>query len=229
MKKLLLSALLTFTSLFVVAQSPEKEFEYRKMTWLGYFNQTRFTEKSGLWLDLHLRLNDDFTNETHALLGRVAYIYYFSDKARLDVGYAYQEQPGHHGAVDVHEHRPWQQLQWFEKKSWFSLMQWVRFEQRFRSAGDQEYEFANHRVRYNLAVSIPLTKKEMGPKTPFLFVNNEVFINAGKNIVNNTSHLNVQLGYMNIFQQLPAGDQYVKTDAIRLFLFHSIDLRKDAD
>ncbi len=218
----------------------KKEFEYREMTWLGVFNQTRFTDKSGLWLDVHLRLNDDYLNEVHAVLGRAAYIYYITDKTRLDVGYAYQNNPGHDGADDVIEHRPWQQIQWFEKKSWYSLMQWIRLEQRFRKPGDEDLEFANHRARYNIAFTIPLTRKEVAPRTPFLFVNNEVFINFGKNIVNNyfdqnrffigggyqfTDHLNVQLGYMNIFQQLPAGSQYVKTDAVRLFIFHSLDLR----
>lgn len=232
---------LSLACIFITSNAQDKkEFEQRQMTWFGYFNQTRFTDKSGLWTDLHLRLNDDFMNEVHAVLGRVAYIYYFNDKARLDVGYAYQNQPGHNGTTDVVEHRPWQQIQWFEKKSWFSMMQWIRLEQRYRAVGNEDFSFSSHRARYNISFSIPLTKKEMGPKTPFLFINNEVFINFGKNVINNyfdqnrffigggyqfTDHLNVQFGYMNVFQQLPAGNQFVNTDAIRLFLFHSIDLR----
>jgi hypothetical protein len=240
------NALLTLLLIVVgyIASAQEKSTEHREMTWFGYFNQTRFTEKSGVWADVHWRLNDNFVNETHALLARLGYIYYVTDKGRLSVGYAYQKQPGHHGAADQLEHRSWQQFQWIEKKSWFNMMQWVRFEQRFRKTStEQDYDFSNYRLRYNIGLTFPLNKKEVTPKTPFFFTNNEVFINFGENIVNNyfdqnrffvgfgyqfTSHLNAQLGYMNIFQQLPAGNKYVSSDAIRLFVFHSIDLRANA-
>lgn len=72
----------------------------------------------------------------------------------------------------------------------------------------------------------------MLPKTAFLFFNNEVHINAGKEIVNNyfdqnrlfiglayqfSAHLNAHLGYMNVFQQLPEGNKHVKTDAYTPF------------
>ncbi len=92
-----------------------------------------------------------------------------------------------------------------------------------------------------MAFSIPLKGKQMVAKTPFLFANNEVMINFGKEIVNNyfdqnrvfvglgyqfTTHLNAQLGYMYIFQQLPVGNKYLNVNAIRLFVFHNLDLRK---
>jgi hypothetical protein len=231
---------------FLAQESPaqNKITEHREMAWLGYFNQTRLTKRSGVWLDLHLRLNDDFVNEVHAILARVGYIYHVTDKGRLTLGYAYQNQPGHHGANDQLEHRPWQQFQWMEKKSWFNLMQWIRFEQRFRKTSDEpEFEFGNYRIRYNIAFTFPLNRKEVKADTPFLFANNEVFINFGDNVVNNyfdqnrffvgfgyqfTEHLNAQLGYMNVFQQLPAGNRYVSSDAVRLFVFHALDFRPDA-
>ena len=217
-----------------------KDIEQRNMTWLGYFNQTRFTQNSGMWIDLHLRLNENFIQETHALLTRFGYIYYLSDKTRLAVGYAYQDQPGHHGAADVREHRPWQQIQWLEKKNWFNMMQWFRLEQRYRKVGESDFHFNNPRARYNISVTIPITRKEVLPHTPFLFFSNELFINFGKHVVYNyfdqnrffagvgyqfTSHLNAHVGYMNVFQQLPAGNKYVNTDAVRLFVFHNLDFR----
>lgn len=218
----------------------DKQTENREMMWAGYFNQSRFTTRSGLWADVHLRLTDEFVNEVHAALGRIAYVYFFSDRARLSAGYAWQHQPGHQGSRDVNERRAWQQIQWFEKKNWFNMMQWLRVEQRFHEKQEQ-YEFSNYRVRYNMALTIPVTRREVLPRTPFVFVNNELFVNFGKNIVNNyfdqnrffiglgyqvDTHLNFQLGYMNVFQQLPAGNRYVNTDAIRLFVFHGLDLRR---
>src|SRR5688572_7658013 len=112
--------------LVVLAQQvfSQKQIETREQTWLGYFNQTRLTDKSGIWLDLHARLNDNFINEKALAMGRVGYIYYLSDQVRLATGYAFVMHYAHGGGPNVPEHRPWQQIQWFDKKKGFNLMQW---------------------------------------------------------------------------------------------------------
>lgn len=223
-----------------------KEFESREQTWSGYFNQTRFTKRSGIWVDLHLRLTNNFVEQTNLSILRAGYTYYVSDQVRLTAGYAYVTQYGlTEGEPDVPEHRPWQQIQWIEKKKGFNMMQWFRIEERYRTRVTDgrltgSYNF-NWRLRYNIALTFPLKGKVVQAKTPFLFFNDELHINAGKNIVYNyfdqnrlflglgyqfTSHLNAQLGYMYIFQQLAAGDKYANINAIRFFVFHNLDLRK---
>jgi len=225
--------------------SQTKEFETREQTWFGYFNQTRFTKRSGVWLDLHLRLTNDFVKQKNVSIIRAGYTYYLSDQVRLTAGYAYVTQYGlAPEEPDVPEHRPWQQIQWFEKKNGFNLMQWFRIDERFRTKvidGEltDSYIF-NWRFRYNFALTLPLRGKVIQAKTPFLFFNDEIHINAGKNIVYNyfdqnrlflglgyqfTSHLNAQLGYMYVFQQLPAGNKYANINAIRFFVFHNLDFR----
>lgn len=241
MKKTLLSVIVLLMACEKLAIA-QKQIEVRDQTWLGYFNQTRLTNKSGLWADLHYRLTNDFINERSVSIARIAYIYYLSDQVRLMAGYAYANQ---NSTPDIPEHRPWQQIQWFDKKNGFNIMQWFRIEERYRRkvAGGElidDYNF-NWRLRYNFALTLPLKGKQVVAKTPFLFFNNEVHINAGKNILNNyfdqdrlflglgyqfTSHINAQLGYMYVFQQLPAANQYVQINAIRLFVFHNLDLRK---
>jgi len=222
-----------------------KNTETREQTWFGYFNQTRFTKRSGMWLDLHLRLTNNFIEQKNLSIIRAGYTYYLSDQVRLTAGYAYVTQYGlKEGEPDAPEHRPWQQIQWIEKKKGFNMMQWFRAEQRFRSKIENnspsgDYNF-NWRFRYNISFTIPLKGHEVKAKTPFLFLNDELHINAGKNIVYNyfdqnrlfagfgyqfTSHLNAHLGYMYVFQQLPAGNAYANIHAIRLFVFHNIDLR----
>ncbi|MBA4057968.1 MAG: DUF2490 domain-containing protein, partial [Marivirga sp.] len=229
---------------FSIAQT--KEFETREQTWFGYFNQTRFTKRSGIWVDLHLRLTNNFVEQSNLSILRAGYTYYVSDQVRLTAGYAYVTQYGlADGEPDVPEHRPWQQIQWVEKKKGFNMMQWFRIDERFRTKvvdGEltDSYNF-NWRFRYNIALTFPLKGKVVQAKTPFLFFNDELHINAGKNIVYNyfdqnrlflglgyqfTSHLNAQLGYMWIFQQLAAGDKYANINAIRFFVFHNLDLRK---
>ena len=42
------------------AQTPDKTIHTREQLWLGYFNQTRFSNKFGFWIDVHYRQTDHF-------------------------------------------------------------------------------------------------------------------------------------------------------------------------
>jgi hypothetical protein len=69
---------------------------------------------------------------------------------------------------------------------------------------------------------VPFKKEGVVPNSFSWVFNNEIHINLGKEIVNNyfdqnrfftgikyqiNKHDNIQLGYMNLFQQLPAGNK----------------------
>ena len=234
---------------WLVAGTPllaqEKNIDHREQTWLAYFNQTRFTQRSGMWIDLHARLTDRFVNQMSISILRAGYVYYLTDNTRLTAGYGYVTQYNPSPGVDVPEHRPWQQIQWFDRRKGYNLMQYFRVEERYRRKTEagallDEYGF-NWRFRYAVALTIPLKGREMAPGVPFLFLNDEVHINAGKEIVNNyfdqnrlfvgfgyqfTQSLNAQLGYLNVFQQLPASKQFVNVNAVRLFVFHNLNYFK---
>lgn len=228
-----------------MAFAQEKSVEHLEQTWFAYFNQTRLTDKSGLWVDIHVRFTGNFMDDLGQTIGRLGYTYYLTDQTRFTVGYAHATQYGlTEGAPNVPEHRPWQQIQWIEKKNWLVISQYVRLEERFRRevvAGEltSDYNF-NYRVRYNMSFTIPLKGKQVVAKTPFLFVNDELHINFGKEITNNyfdqnrlfvglgyqfTAQLNAQLGYMKVFQQMPQPGTFRNIDAIRLFVFHNLDFR----
>lgn len=243
---MILRAFLTFMLFCFIVEGAlaQKDIEVRRQTWLGYFNQTRFTEKSGMWVDLQLRLNDG-VNQKSLSIARLGYIYFVSDQLRLTAGYGYIT---HYALADqfphVPEHRPWQQIQWFDKKKGISLAQYLRVEERFvgqTSGGElaDDYKFL-WRFRYNFFIGFALKGPAIEPKSPFLFLNNELLISAGKNVVNNyfdqnrlfgglgyqfTAGLNAQLGYLYVFQQLPAGNQYIHINGVRLSVFHNLDLR----
>src|SRR5262249_4607206 len=69
--------------------SQEKHTEHLNQTWLAYLNQTRLSNKWGVWLDLHLRTKEDFfTNFSQSII-RPGLTYYLSDATKLTVGYAY--------------------------------------------------------------------------------------------------------------------------------------------
>jgi len=240
---LLYSFILASTSL-----AAQKTVTTEEQTWFGVFSQTRLTNKWGIWLDAHLRLKDDFIGDLSQGIVRAGPMYYLSDDVRLTAAYAYIHffpAPGHPN-IGLPEHRPWQQVQWFMRGSKARLRQGVRLEERFRrkTLNDNElgddYNF-NWRIRYNFALFLPITKKRFEPGGLQFLVNDEMMVNFGKNIVYNhfdqnrffvglvyqvNKHAQLHGGYMNLYQQLPAGNQFRNQHTIRVFYFHNFDLRK---
>lgn len=234
--KIVISLFLSFLTFVSYAQ---KQTTDRSQIWVGYFNQTRLTNKFGFWLDAHYRqINLD---EPNLIFIRPGITYYLNDNFRVTAGYAFVDFFAPKGKqTSWLEHRPWQQIWWRTKYNGFQTIQWIRNEQRFveKVVGDKltnEYNF-NHRLRYNIYLQVPLIGKELKAKTPFFALQDEVFINYGKEIVYNyfdqnrffigggyyfTNDLQIQIGYMNVFQQKAIGNEYFNNHCLRIFLFHS--------
>ena len=233
-----------------VILTAQKTVTTDEQTWLAIFNQTRLSSKWGFWFDAHLRLKDDFVGDLSQAIVRAGPTYYVNNDLRLTAAYAYVHffpAPGHTN-IGLPEHRPWQQVQWFIRGSDARLMQWIRLEERFRrkTFTDNElgegYNF-NWRIRYNFALFLPITKKRFEPGGLQFLINDEVMVNFGKNIVYNhfdqnrffvglvyqiNKHAQLHGGYMNLYQQLAAGNKFRNQHTVRVFYFHNFDLRKDA-
>ncbi|MES2431042.1 MAG: DUF2490 domain-containing protein [Bacteroidota bacterium] len=240
--------LFLFVANAMVGHAQTKTVTSDNQVWLGYLNQTRLTDKWGIWTDLHLRTKEDFFTNFSQSIARVGLTYYLNDDAKLTAGYAYvtaYPADGHKNIVQP-EHRPWQQIQWHNKYPKLRLMQWFRIEEKFKRKilNDDEladgYNF-NFKLRYNFFAQVPLSKKRFQPNTLSFVANNEIHANFGKKIVYNyfdqnrfflgfayhiNKHDNIQFGYMNLFQQLPAGDKYKSNNVARVFYFHNLDIRK---
>ncbi len=231
----------------VLAQAT-KQIHVEEQTWLGYFNQTRFSNRWGIWFDGHFRATEHFVKEPSKLLLRTGLTYYVTDDLKLTNGYTFVNhfpEQGH-ARISQPEHRIWQQIQLHTKYGKVRTMQWLRLEERFRRRikNDDElgegYAF-DTRLRYNYLLNIPLSKKGIVPHTFSVVLNDEIFINLGPGIVYNkfdqnrlfaglgyqlSDHSNLQVGYLNVTQQLAAGNTYRSIHAIRLFFFQNLDLRK---
>jgi hypothetical protein len=237
--------LILFTTCLSLAQTPAKQIHEQGQVWLGYLNQTRLSDKFSLWLDLHARRTDLLDRWATTII-RPGITYHLPHHINFTAGYAYISHYPAAGLQTVRpEHRPWQQISWTRRAKHLQMLQWVRFEQRFNrkvanDALQDGYTF-NYRFRYLLSILLPLKGEFIEPKTPFFVFNDELHINAGKQITYNyfdqnrfflgfgyqfTKTLNAQLGYMNLFQQLPAGNRFNNNHTIRLFIFNNIDLRK---
>lgn len=220
--------------------SQAKEINQQEQLWLGYFNQTRLTQRSGVWLDLHFRSSENFVQQKVLSVFRMGYMYHFAN-ARVTAGYAKFTRFATEGSNQI-EHRGWQQLEWNDTRSRLTLTHRIRLEERFFMLPIQEnqsdrFSF-NYRGRYSLSMSFPIIPtKNNGFAT--LIVSNEVLLNFGKQISNNYFDQNrifggiaypiapnttAQIGYMFVFQQLPAVNQFMHINSIRLFLFHTLNL-----
>ncbi|MFT3681392.1 MAG: DUF2490 domain-containing protein [Ferruginibacter sp.] len=245
MKRGIIFICFLFTVQLLVAQT--KTTENFNRVWVGYFNQTRLSNKWGFWAEGQLRTKEDFVKDLSQSILRVGLTYYITDVSKFTVGYAFvNDFPGdNHKNISAPEHRPWQQIQWHTKYGKNRMMQWIRLEERYRHKVKNDDELAdgynfNFRIRYNLWYEIPFIKNGTDPNSWSFLANDEVFINFGKNIVNNYfdqnrfflgfkyqagKHTNLQFGYMNLFQQLPAGNQYRNMNVARVSFFHNVDLR----
>ena len=250
MKKIILCITILLPFVFNAKAQSIKSTEHAGQVWLGYFNQLRFSNKWGMWSDLQLRTKENLVDNFSQSIVRLGLTYYVTDATKLTAGYAYVSiypAPGH-TKITQPEHRPWQQIQWHTRYGKKRMMQWLRLEERYRRKILNDSTLAdgnnfNFRLRYNFWYDIPLSKKGIVPKTFSFVINNEVHINFGKQVINNyfdqnrfflglkyqlNEHSNVQFGYMNQFQQLPAGNKYRSVNAARVFFFQNLDLRKKA-
>jgi len=248
MKRTLIVICLLATGSSMLYAQTTKTTEHTQQIWLGYFNQTRFSNKWGMWTDLQLRTKDDYTTNFSQAIIRLGLTYYINDNTKLTLGYGniFIFPGDNHQRITRHEHRPWQQLQWHTKYGKARMMQWIRLEERYRqkvlndSALAGGYNF-NWRLRYNIWYELPLYKDGAAPKSISFIANDEVHISFGKEVVYNYfdqnrlflglkyqlfKSSNIQAGYTNVFQQLAAGNKYRNINGARIFFFQNFDLRK---
>ncbi|MDB5190682.1 MAG: hypothetical protein JWQ96_245 [Segetibacter sp.] len=245
-KKIIVLAAMVLTVVTVKAQT--KTTTHYNQIWGAYFNQTRFSDKVGLWTDLQFRTKDYYVEDLSTTIARVGLTYYLNDVTKLTAGYGYITNYPADASTNVNqpEHRPWQQIQWHTKNAKTRLMQYIRLEERYRRKFEtadklaEGYSF-NWRLRYNFLYEIPFNKAPNTPGRWSFIVNDELLINFGKQVVNNyfdqnrlflglkvntNAHDNLQFGYLNQFIQLPAGNRYRNADVIRIAYFQNLDVRR---
>lgn len=222
-----------------------KQVNDQSLVWLGYFNQTRLSDKVGLWLDVHAR-RIDWLERWSALAVRPGVTFYFPGKARLTAGYAYFNHYPPLGERTIRrEHRIWQQLSWTHGAGRWQVGHRIRTEQRFnRNITNDVLQFGyrfNHRFRYQLGVTYLLSGEAEKPGAFTVGVSDEILVNAGRQIRLNyfdqnrftvalgyqlSKSSNVQVGYMNLFQQLPAGYVFTNNHVARVYFLHNLDFSK---
>lgn len=225
----------------------QKQVRSQAQVWLGYINQTRLNQKWSATADVHLRTKEHLVEDFSTSVLRGGLIYHLNEIVNFSAGYAYfRYYPADdHKFVSQPEHRPYQQVLWQTNAAKFRLQQRIRLEERFRKQIKNDYELGddynfNFRARYQLLLFYPL--KRNANSTRFsLYGGEEILLNFGKRIVYNTLDHNrihlgliyhpdkddqLQIGYLNIFQQQSSGNRYRAAHVVRLYYTHALNLRK---
>ena len=244
--KFFLFFIILFYSYSIYSQEV-KEVEVTSQYWINYSGRLRISNKLELIAESTLRSKDHSINKLSQSLFSAGLSWDVKDFIKLSTGYEYASILPANSKIKVtqSEYRPWQQVQFANNFSSFKITQRLRLEERFRKVLFNDSTLApdnafNFRFRYNILGEFPLSKKEGVLKPISLILSEEILINIGKQVVYNYFDQNrafvglkfkinegnsIQLGYLNLFQQLPAA-KFRNLHILRLSYFQNLDFRK---
>lgn len=231
---------LPFVSLNAQTTVPKKEINDQSQSWISLNSTFRISNHWGAVADIHIRRNN-FVSDPNFYFLRGGGGYWLNDNLSFILGYAHlwlaPSQPG--GSTWSNENRVYEQIAYASKIGKVSLLNRFRDEHRWRevvtndkSTGD--YAFSN-RLRYLISVGIPVSSNKWIPQ---ISIANEVAVQFGKAIVNNTfdqvrlfagirqsigSGFACDFGYMLLYQQKASGYQYDRNHTLRLFFYYNFD------
>jgi len=226
----------------------QKQVVHYNQLWYAYNNNTRLTDRWGIWMDIQNKDKSEFVHNFDVKENTLGGIYYLKNKMKLTGAFTYIQSFPNDKLPDFYapEYRPWQMVQWKNNWKTTSFAHWVRLEERFKTKtinGNQltnNFDFS-YRLRYNVFIEKPLTVKKHEKGAISLSIAEEIYLNYGKTIVYNTFDQNrifggllyyfnthdwLQFGYTNVIQHLSSKDKYKSIDAIKLTFFNNLDFRK---
>lgn len=233
-------------------QSSGKEVTHQQLAWFSYANTVKFHPKWSLTSEVHERR---FINPSrhHQFVLRSQARYALGENWEAVAGFTYFLQspndPKATYRLVVPELRPHIQFNYNQPLGRWAITHRYRAEKRFfRNTTNGELApgyNTNYRFRYRLGIEYRLADLNAQPLK--LKVNDELHINAGKQIIYNRfeqnriyaglsyaimDNLEVEAGYLNWYQQRSAGNQFYNRHILNLVITHRIDLtkkRKDAE
>ena len=235
MRKLIAIAICLMALSIRAQENGEEEFG----AWYMYFGTNKIAERFSIHTEAQLRFYETTSNFNQLLL-RTGLNYHINKDAIATVGYGYINTDPDFGDfrlvdnnleddIRIDEHRIFEQFI-LKNKVWEFLFEHrYRLEQRFITVGDRgDFGFdsrTEHRARYRIQVSLPLTD------TFFLNFYDELFINLQDNLfgqnrlygalgIHLTPNSSVQIGYLRnqfstaVFDRLQIG-VFLNTNLIK--------------
>lgn len=212
---------------FIAAINQAQETGEDKLgAWYMYFGANKVSERFSIHSEAQFRYYETTSNFNQLLL-RVGLNYHISSEAIATIGYGFIETDRSFEDIPnenkLLENRIFEQFI-LKNKVWELLFEHrFRFEQRFLNSGMSSD--TQHRARYRLQITLPLTN------TFFLNFYDEIFLNLQDDIfgqnrlyaalgINIVENLSLQLGYLkNHFNT-------ANYDRLQLGVFYNPDLRR---
>ena len=239
--------LLILTSLIGVTafgqDQQNKTVNQKDQFWWSINTTTRLTDNLGIVGDFHIR-RDDFIKESNFYFTRVGAAFWVTDRLTLVGGYAHlwlSKSFENHDNIYQNENRVYQQIQWRQKVGRVTFVQRIRNEQRWHEVLDSDglvdrIRFSN-RVRFLSSFNVKVFENS---KMPSISIADEVHMHFGKEIIYNTfdqnrifaglkvpisKNLKFDIGYMLVYQQRYAGNEYDMNHTFRWFFYYAPDFR----
>ena len=185
--------------------------------WLIYIGNKKVNSKWNIHNEVQYR-NYDAIGDLEQLLLRTGLGYNLSENNHnLLLGYGYILSQNYiadtQNKMDVNEHRIFQQFTSKQNVGSVSLSHRYRFEQRF-----VESDF-KMRLRYFLAIKVPILKTETSPTKLYLSAYNEVFLNTESDVFDRNrvcgglgyqlnKNVRIEAGYMSQLFENSSRDQF---------------------
>lgn len=228
--------------------SGQKKVTNQSLYWVRYFGKYKLSDTWALNLEVEDRRFFKNNRQSNWFLPRVALERNLGKGWAAGAGFTYYlasnpGDPDQETAVTSPELRPHQYLTSSQSVGKLGISHRFQFEERWiHNSNSTELTSGYHyqgRARYRFQLKYPLVKKETATGSLSAIAFDEILLNVGHNIVANTFDQNriyfalnygisnafqVELGYLNWFQEKSSGDQYLHRDIARLTIYHNLKL-----
>ena len=222
----------------------KKNIDSQSLLWTRYYNQLELNTRWSIHSEFDNRIFISPLDQNLFVL-RVQGRYKVLEQMELGAGFTYfsvaTQDPDIHSKFNKPEYRIQQDATLKQNLGKTTLNQRFQIEERFFQNFDKERLISGStffwRFRYRIQGDYNFWQK----KKQFLkaIISDEIMINAGKKVVNNTFDQNriyaglqyginfslaLELGYMNSFQQLSTEVDYFNRNIIRLSIYHKLKI-----
>lgn len=244
MKKNIPLFFLFILSNFISIAQEKKNIDGQSLIWTRYYNQLELNTSWSIHSEFDNRIFISPLDQNLFVL-RVQGRYKVLEQIELGAGFTYfsvaTQDPDIHSKFNKPEYRIQQDATLKQNLGKTTLNQRFQIEERFFQNFDKERLISGStffwRFRYRIQGDYNFWQK----KKQFLkaIISDEIMINAGKKVVNNTfdqnriyaglqyginSSLALELGYMNSFQQRSTEVDYFNRNIIRLSIYHKLKI-----
>ena len=244
MKKNIPLFFLFILSNFMSIAQEKKNIDSQSLLWTRYYNQLELNTRWSIHSEFDNRIFISPLDQNLFVL-RVQGRYKVLEQMELGAGFTYfsvaTQDPDIHSKFNKPEYRIQQDATLKQNLGKINLNQRFQIEERFFQNFDKERLISGStffwRFRYRIQGDYNFWQK----KKQFLkaIISDEIMINAGKKVVNNTFDQNriyaglqyginfslaLELGYMNSFQQRSTEVDYFNRNIIRLSIYHKLKI-----